>query len=238
MGATRPRIGVNSTFEPDADGGRSMVRPQYWQAVGNAGGLPVLLPQYSQAELVNEALDGLTGFVMIGGYDIEGAAFGETTLPTVEPADPMRMQADELLIAALIDRKIPTLLICLGFQQANVLLGGTLIQDIAYDGPRAEIRHYSKAGDVPEHDITVEEGSRLAEALGGAGSHRVNSKHHQAVGVMGKGFVPVAHADDGIVEAAELAGHPFFLGVQWHAELMPAHAGLFQLLVKEANNSA
>lgn len=236
MSATRPRIGVNSTFEQDADGGVSMVRPQYWKAVEDAGGLPILLPQFCEADLTRQALDGLSGFLMIGGYDIEGAAFGEKTLPTVVAAEPSRLRADELLISALIERQIPTLLICLGFQHANVLLGGTLIQDIAHDGPASKVRHYSKTGDMPEHEIVVEERSRLAEALGSAGRHRVNSKHHQALGEMGQDFRPVARAGDGLVEAAELEGHPFFLGVQWHAELMPEHRGLFRLLVEEATN--
>ena len=42
--------------------------------------------------------------------------------------------------------------------------------------------------------------------------------HHQAVKTPGKGLRVTAWAEDGIIEAAELEGHPFFVGVQWHPE--------------------
>jgi putative glutamine amidotransferase len=42
--------------------------------------------------------------------------------------------------------------------------------------------------------------------------------HHQAIDRLGAGLVPTAHAADGVVEAVELPGAPFVLGVQWHPE--------------------
>ncbi|HUG82925.1 MAG TPA: gamma-glutamyl-gamma-aminobutyrate hydrolase family protein, partial [Euzebya sp.] len=42
--------------------------------------------------------------------------------------------------------------------------------------------------------------------------------HHQGIGVLGEDIVPVAWAEDGTIEAVEVAGHPSARGVQWHPE--------------------
>lgn len=47
---------------------------------------------------------------------------------------------------------------------------------------------------------------------------RVNSRHHQAVGRLGRSLVATATAPDGVVEAIESPAARFCLGVQWHPE--------------------
>jgi putative glutamine amidotransferase len=49
-------------------------------------------------------------------------------------------------------------------------------------------------------------------------SSQVNSRHHQAAKVIGRGLAVAAHAPDGIVEAIEATDLPFCVGVQWHPE--------------------
>ena len=46
----------------------------------------------------------------------------------------------------------------------------------------------------------------------------VNSYHHQGIDRLGAGVEPVAWADDGIVEALELEGDAWVLGVQWELQ--------------------
>ena len=51
------------------------------------------------------------------------------------------------------------------------------------------------------------------------------------------GFMPVAYASDGLIEAIEAVDKTFMLGVQWHPEffLGEKHMGnLFNALVEEA----
>lgn len=237
MGTDRPIIGLNTTFEMDAEGGFSATRPKYWKAVLEASGLPFLLPQLTSESDLNAALDRLDGVVMIGGYDIAGDAFGEETPPTVIEMESARYDADTALLQACIDRQKPTLAICLGFQELNVLLGGTLYQDLLFDGPETDVRHYSKNGTTPFHDIEILPDTMLAKAMGVSGTTSVNSVHHQAVAKIGKGLRTSAAAPDGIVEAVEMEGHPFLVGVQWHPEMMtdfePQRA-LFRSLVEHA----
>ena len=54
--------------------------------------------------------------------------------------------------------------------------------------------------------------SRLASILGN-NSTAVNSLHHQAIRDLAPGLVATAHAPDGVIEAVELPGHPFFVGL-------------------------
>jgi putative glutamine amidotransferase len=63
----------------------------------------------------------------------------------------------------------------------------------------------------------VAPGSRLSDALG-TESIWVNSYHHQAVDRLGDGIVPVAWADDGLVEAIEVEGDAWVLGAQWELQ--------------------
>jgi putative glutamine amidotransferase len=42
--------------------------------------------------------------------------------------------------------------------------------------------------------------------------------HHQSIDRIGKGLVPTAQADDGVIEAVELPAARFVMGVQWHPE--------------------
>jgi putative glutamine amidotransferase len=107
-----------------------------------------------------------------------------------------------------------------------VARGGTLVGDAAphpggeWDRWQLVCRSVVDGIDPPEHPghpLRVAPGSRLAAALGGEHAW-VNSYHHQAVDRLGSGVVPVAWADDGVVEALELEGDAWVLGVQWELQ--------------------
>jgi putative glutamine amidotransferase len=121
----------------------------------------------------------------------------------------------------------------------NVAMGGTLYQDIATQVPDA-LSHPTLA-DGPTatiaHGVGIAASGRLAE-LFGPGELGVNSAHHQAAKSIGRGLVATARAPDGVIEALELPGHPFCIGVQWHPEAMvdvhPEQRRLFEALVTAA----
>jgi putative glutamine amidotransferase len=78
--------------------------------------------------------------------------------------------------------------------------------------------------------VRIEPGTRLAGLVGEEVA--VNCHHHQAV-ASHPGFVPVARAADGTLEAMEAAGDRFCVGVQWHPETA-ADVGLLAGLVRAA----
>ena len=57
----------------------------------------------------------------------------------------------------------------------------------------------------------------------------------QALGSVGHGLVVTARSGDGVVEAVELPGHRFVVGVQWHPEEV-GDLRLFEALVAAATD--
>jgi putative glutamine amidotransferase len=196
----------------------------YLRAIEAAGGMPVVLPPLGDAVAY---LDRLDGICLSGGPDLDPDAYGaperHAELGPTEPG----LDAFELALARAADeRGLPILGICRGAQALNVARGGTLHQHLP--GHRQ-----IEPATATTHTVDIEPGSRLA-GVAGAGRLRVNSFHHQAVDVLGRELVAVAHAADGIVEAVEATGPRLVLGVQWHAEGLTAqarHRALFEELV-------
>jgi putative glutamine amidotransferase len=115
-------------------------------------------------------------------------------------------------------------------QTLNVAAGGTLHQHVA-----GEVRHDYFDRSIPRdhlaHEVHLEGESRVRQIVDTA-ALSVNSLHHQAVRELGDGFRPTAYAPDGLVEAMELPGHPYAVGVQWHPEeLVAADERMLRLFV-------
>ena len=70
------------------------------------------------------------------------------------------------------------------------------------------------------HSIKVAEGSLLAKTIG-TQHWLVNSLHVERVMTVPEGFIASARADDGSIEAIESLEKTFFMGTQFHPELMP-----------------
>ena len=119
--------------------------------------------------------------------------------------------------------------ICRGIQVMNVVLGGTLYQDIK---PFAHVPHNDHWAKI--HTVTVRRSTKLEQILG-QDTVLVNSQHHQAVDRIAPGLTLAALSEDGIVEAIEKPDAKFCLGVQWHPEWLsaadPAMQGLFDAFV-------
>jgi putative glutamine amidotransferase len=133
---------------------------------------------------------------------------------------------------------VPTLGICRGLQVLNVAFGGSLIEHLPEGGA---VAHRSPNKEPTPHRVAVEPGSALAAVLG-AGEVEAQSWHHQAVRTAGEGLQVVARAADGVIEAMELPGHRWLIGVQWHPELSaatdPVQQRLFAALVAAARRTA
>ncbi|MFI9003297.1 gamma-glutamyl-gamma-aminobutyrate hydrolase family protein [Streptomyces sp. NPDC053541] len=208
----RPLIGV-TTYLNQAQWGvwdlpAALLPAAYPRLVQAAGGLAALLPPDEPAA-APEAVARLDGLVVAGGADVEPARYGAEADPRTGPPARDRDSWELALIDAALAAGTPLLGICRGMQLLNVALGGTLVQHL--DG------HTEAVGVMGRHPVTPVPGTRYAAVV--PERTEVPTYHHQCVDVLGKGLVASAHADDGTVEAVELPGPGWVLGVQWHPEM-------------------
>lgn len=188
----------------------------YYDRLLECGALPVLLPLCTPDEAVRY-LDVLDGLLMPGGHDVDPQLFGQKPHPRLGVVQRERDDCEIALVRAAVKRGMPLMGICRGIQVINVALGGTLFQDLGSEAP-SPVDHGGHEKTELRHGITVTTGSRLATALG-EGCHRVNSLHHQAVAKPAPGLtVSAVCPEDGVIEAIELRGPAYLLGIQFHPE--------------------
>jgi putative glutamine amidotransferase len=148
--------------------------------------------------------------------------------------DSARDALEMMLIDEALAQNKPILGICRGAQLLNVCLGGSLHQEVAgFYVEKPQLRTV-----LPRKIVNIAEGSRLARVIGGAPCV-VNALHHQAIDPedLGHRVRVVAREDNGIVQAIEVEGARFAIGVQWHPEYIPQHRrqqALFEALVDNA----
>jgi gamma-glutamyl-gamma-aminobutyrate hydrolase PuuD len=231
MSSTTPVVGITTYAEPAAWGAwnvpSALVPLTYVTAVEVAGGRPLLVPPSSEA--IEETLDALDGLIFSGGSDLDPSTYGAESHPQTNGIRPDRDRAELALMGAALERDMPVLAVCRGFEILNVLRGGDLVQhlpDVVGDE-----RHKHTPGVFADHDVDVKDESRLGRILGNRAP--VKSHHHQGVGRVGTGLVATAWADDGTVEGLEDPTRSFALGVLWHPEEHEDGA-LFRELVAEA----
>jgi len=231
-----PLIGLTLDHEPGGPGQFSRypfhaLRENYLTAVSDAGGMPVCLGYDYDAEALMARLDGL--IVTGGAFDVNPVLYGEPAHPMTSPR-PVRTAAELALLRAALAQDKPVLGICGGMQLLAVEAGGTLIQHLPEEQPGALQHEQPNPRHEPGHDVEIVPGTKLAQIVG-ADRMAVNSSHHQAVRDPGAARI-CARAPDGTIEAIELEGPGFAIGVQWHPEfsLDPGDRRLYAALVETA----
>ncbi len=193
------------------------------------GALAYLLPtpppggQVQLADLVAR-MDGL---VLQGGSDCAPGSYGEEPLNPRWAGDRIRDDYERALTHEFLAQGKPVLGICRGAQLLNVAFGGTLYQDIGTQLPDALVHRDWDLYDGNHHDVQIAEETLLA-GLYGAGTHRINSVHHQALKDVADGFLVEATSPvDGVVEAVRLdSDEAWVYAVQWHPEFQTKGDGL------------
>jgi gamma-glutamyl-gamma-aminobutyrate hydrolase PuuD len=201
------------------------VSESYLDAVRAAGFNPVVIPYVRTAEEASEALSKVEAIVFTGGADIDPAYYGETIIPGAGvEIEAVRDTSDVLLAMEALRRKLPILAICRGEQILNVVLGGSLYQDIPLQKGTAVDHSQDAPSTQPSHKIGID-GNSLLCRLFGPDSLYVNSTHHQAVKQPAPGVRITARTSDGIPEAYEAAGW-HLTAVQFHPEKLIAGGDL------------
>jgi putative glutamine amidotransferase len=239
-GSEKPIIGLTTYLQRAQTGvwdvEASFLPKVYLDAVTRAGGIAVLLPpQPLDAETAHEVLAGLDGVIITGGRDVDPARYGQERGEHTDEPSAVRDAWEDALLAAAIDDEVPFLAICRGLQVFNVNRGGSLHQhlpDVVGDD-----RYNAGGGRFSSNPVAIEPDSLVGRALDGQQRIDVKSYHHQAVDELGDGLRVTARSDDGIVQAIELEGAAFGVGVQWHPEEDAAEdARLFEGLVDAARD--
>ena len=163
-----------------------------------------------------EILDGADALLLTGGGDVDPAVYGDPDAPA-SLVDAQRDRFEAALIREAIARDMPVLAICRGHQLLNVALGGTL-RDVR-DEPAGEL-HGITPRSWAAHEVQLVPGSQVARCAG-VDRMTVNSFHGQVVDQVAPGLRVTATAPDGVVEAVELPGARFVVGIQWHPEFEP-----------------
>lgn len=215
----------------------AMAPRNYARAVQAAGALTLLLPPDPAArEQPGDILDRIDALLLAGGADVDPAAYGAEPHPETLGTWPERDRFELALARAALERGMPVLGICRGMELLNVACKGTLEQhlpeSVGHPG------HRPAPGVFGDHEVRLEPGSLAARAVG-AELTAVRSHHHQGVDRLGEGLVASGWAvdDEDVIEAIELPGREFALGILWHAE-EDERSRVIGALVEAASESA
>lgn len=216
----RPAIGVLVSLRPSGLGGDvdAVVRKfaeRAARAVDAAGGAPTLIDVGAEGRPAPEELTGgFAGLLIMGGSDVDPALYGEAPHPATYGMDADADRYEIAAVRAAIDHGTPLVGICRGLQVINVACGGTLVQDLGDDTPH----HGPSDAFMVTQRVRVDADSRLGRILGRS-EVAVRTGNHQAVrdDRVADGFMVVARADDGVVEAIEHTT-AWVIGMQWHPE--------------------
>jgi putative glutamine amidotransferase len=213
----RPIIGITGELEAARWGNwirEAVVSPvSYTRAVERAGGTPVILPPVP-ASSVPVLIAGLSGLLLTGGRDVDPSLYDEAPHEQTDLPDHRRDRFELILTRAAIDADLPFLAIGRGMHILNVARGGTLTQHLP--DRLGNESHRPDPVKMTTHTLTISAASKLGRMLGETA--QVPAAHHQAIDRIGTGLLGVAWTHDQVVEAVELQGHKFGIGVQWSPE--------------------
>lgn len=211
----RPVIGLIPLYDDEKDS--YWMLPGYMKVLERCGALPIMLPLTTMPDELDDALSLCQGLLLTGGHDVGPYVYGEVPHPACGTPCRARDTMEGYLLDKALAADLPVLGICRGIQFMNAHLGGNLYQDLPSEYACTAEHHMTPPYDRKAHDVTVLEGTQLAGIIG-AGSHAVNSYHHQAVRNVAPNVEVMATSEDGLVEAIAVRGKTFAIGVQWHPE--------------------
>ena len=236
----RPIIGISGSHNV-ADH-QLFLRENYMESVLRAGGLPVLLPHFSDEATAHAMASQLDGLLLAGGGDVRPSRYGEETLPACGEPDDQRDVFELLMIREALAMGMPVFGVCRGIQILAVAMGGTLYQDIESQLGIEKQRHSQEPpyGETVHTVRFVQNG--LFERITGGQEMRTNSMHHQSIKQPGERLIVEGVSEDGVIEAVSAKDDDGIFAVQFHPEWLCDHsvqaARLFDHLIAKASEYA
>jgi len=212
----QPVIGVIPLWDEKKDS--IWMLPGYMRGLEEAGAVPVILNLTVSETVLKQSACSFDGFLFTGGHDVNPKLYGQENKGYCEEICDIRDQMEAYIFReAVLNRNKPALGICRGIQLFNVLLDGSLYQDIPSELPSAVKHTKGPPYDVPAHSVRLLPESPLRKLIGKE-NIEVNSYHHQGINKLAKGLEVMALADDGLVEAVYMPDRSYVWAVQWHPE--------------------
>ncbi len=186
------------------------------------GTMPVIVPVVKgTTACLAQYMESMAGLLLVEGDDVEPKRYAarKANFKYVEKTHPLKDEIEIRLLRRAMRLGLPVLGICRGSQLLNAFCGGTLYGDVQKE-KGTERRHIDRENyDTYRHPVSVVAGTPLA------GWYRrktlkVNSYHHQGIRALAGRFRPMAHADDGLIEAYYDPAADFVVGLQFHPERM------------------
>ncbi|MFD2191259.1 gamma-glutamyl-gamma-aminobutyrate hydrolase family protein [Pistricoccus aurantiacus] len=240
----RPLVGVIACRREIEGHPAHMATDKYLTALRDYGLAPVVLPVWEEADvsLITAWLERLDGLMLTGSpTNVDPSRYGEARAPENERSDTDRDAVALGLIPAVLERGLPFLAICRGFQELNVSRGGSLYQTVQKVPGKFDHRE-SKEEDKavrygPSHELDIVPEGELARLFSGVSQGgegpRVNSLHQQGIHELGQGLRIEARAPDGLIEAVSVEDAAnFALAVQWHPEWFPKEHPLYDAIFR------
>ena len=188
-----------------------------------SGVVPIIIPAEPNFLNVEELMATCDGFLFPGGRpNVHPEEYGEEPTDAHGTFERNRDRITLPLIRACVSRGQPIMGVCLGFQEVNVAMGGSLYPEIR-DLPGRDNHRMPPDGTLEEkfelrHEVTLTEGGPFHRVFG-AQKVLTNTLHGQGIKVAGPRIMIDGHAPDGTPEAIYVADAPgFTLSVQWHPE--------------------
>ena len=224
MHSNKPKIGISLSETLELPTKRWPVRKrfdyikhEYYEAVAQAGGIPIILVNIEPPSLLEPLWESLDGLLITGGGDMHPSHFGQNPHPMLGETTKRRDELELAVFKYFFERQKPIMGICRGHQVINIALGGTLHQDLSCLKKEVLTHVDSEQSGKVMHKVTVDKDSRLFKIVG-ASIIETNSSHHQVIDKLGRDLRAVAFASDGVIEAIEHQSYPFLMGIQWHPE--------------------
>jgi len=232
----QPIIGVIPLWDEKKDS--IWMLPGYMQGLEEAGAVPIILNLTISETVLKQTVCSVDGFLFTGGHDVNPKLYGQERTDYCGEICEIRDQMEAYIFReTVLNQNKPALGICRGIQLFNVLLGGTLYQDIPTEFSGA-IKHIKGPPyDVPAHNVRLIPESPLCQLIGKE-YIEVNSYHHQGINKLAKGLEIMALANDGLVEAVYMPAHAYVWAIQWHPEFSlkdETSKKIFSSFVKSVN---